>query len=185
MTTTEGVTRIENHLHREEYRWFAVYTRYKGEKMAFRQLSRKGIQAYLPLQKLVRQYTRKVKTVELPLISCYVFVRIIQSEYVKVLETEQVVDFVRFSRNLISIPEREIDIMRRILGEGWEVTAEPGGLHKGDEVEIVAGNLTGLHGRLLEEPNRSQVLVNLDRLGYTLRMSIDKKLLRKTNDRLA
>lgn len=174
-----GSSEAENHLHLTEYRWFAVNTRYKGEKMAFRQLSRKGIQAYLPLQRVVRQYVRKKKEVELPLITCYVFVCISRKEYVQVLETEQVVDFVKFSNNLISIPPEEIDLMKRVLGEGWEVTAEPGRLTEGDEVEIIAGNLTGLKGRLLEDPDRPQVEVNLERLGYNLRMSVNRNLLRK------
>ncbi|MCB0704445.1 MAG: UpxY family transcription antiterminator [Saprospiraceae bacterium] len=180
MTKGVGIS-IENHLHQEEYRWFAVNTRYKGEKMAFRQLSRKGIHAYIPLQQVVRQYTRKIKRVELPLISCYVFVRITRKEYVQVLETEQVVDFVRFSQNLISIPEAEIDLMKRVLGEGWEVEIEPGVFSLGDEVEIIAGNLTGLRGRLLDNPDRSQVEICLEHLGYTLRMSVDQKLLRKVS----
>lgn len=171
----------ENHLDAEVPKWFAVYTRYKGEKMAFRQLAKKGVSAYLPLQKHTRRYTRKVKEVELPLISCYVFVKITTQQYVKVLETETVVDFVRFSKNLISIPEEEIDLMKRVLGENWEVEAEPFSLTPGDYVEIGAGNLVGLRGRLIDHRDKQQVLVDLERLGYSLRISVDKSLLRKVN----
>jgi transcriptional antiterminator RfaH len=171
----------ENHLDEQQAKWFALYTRYKGEKAAFRQLARKGVTAYLPLQKLTRRYTRKVKVVELPLISCYVFVKITARDYVKVLETEQVVDFVRFSKNLISIPEEEIELMKRILGENWEVVAETKSFKPGDEVEIAAGNLLGLRGCLVQEMDKHQMLVDLDRLGYTLRISVDKSLLQKVN----
>ena len=63
-----------NQLCDTEPRWFAVYTRYKREKLVLKELQRRGINAYLPLQTVTRYYTRKVKTVHLPLISCYIFV---------------------------------------------------------------------------------------------------------------
>ena len=80
-----------NQLHDTEARWFAVYTRYKREKIVRKQLSDKGIECYLPLQQFTRHYTRKVKQVQLPLISCYIFVKICKPEYIKVLETPEVV----------------------------------------------------------------------------------------------
>ena len=88
----------ENHLHETEPRWFAVYTRYKREKLVAQQLRDKGIEVYLPLQHFTRRYTRKIKKVEMPLISCYVFARITKKEYVPVLETPDVVQFVRFAK---------------------------------------------------------------------------------------
>lgn len=66
----------ENHLHPIESRWFAVYTRSKSEKVVKRLLDQKNIENYLPLQKVTRRYTRKIKSYEIPLISCYIFVKI-------------------------------------------------------------------------------------------------------------
>ena len=169
----------ENHLDQNVAKWFAVYTRYKSEKAAFKQLEKKGITTYLPLQTFTRQYTRKVKKVELPLITCYVFVKITKAQYVPVLETEPVVDFVRFSNNLISIPDAEIELLKRVLGESWEVTASPTQLERGDRVELIAGNLTGLQGTLIDARDKQQVVIDLERMGYSLRISVDKNLLRK------
>lgn len=170
---------FENHLHETEKRWFAVYTRYKSEKVVSQFLNQKEIENYLPLQKVVRRYTRKIKTHNLPLIPCYIFVRIVKKEYVPVLETENVVKFLRFSKNLLSIPEEEIDILRRVVGDGEEVEAEVGVYHEGDLVEVVGGKLTGLKGRLVEKQGKKQMLIELENVGYTLRMNIDVSLLRK------
>lgn len=169
----------EDHLHPREARWFAVYTRYKREKVVAERLREKGVECYLPLQRLTRRYTRKVKQVELPLISCYTFAKITRKEYVSVLETPDVVQFVRFRRNLIAIPEAEINIMRRVVGEGIELLAEPGLFHRGDEVEIIAGQLTGLRGMLLEQRSDKNFVIELDNLGYSLHMQVDPALLRR------
>lgn len=175
----------ENHLSDTEARWFAVYTSYKREKIALRQLQRKGITAYVPIQKLTRRYSRKIKHVELPLISGYVFVKILKKEYVKVLETEYVIRFISFSKNLLSIPEEEIELMRRVLGEGLEVNAEKTTFYEGDLVEIAAGNLMGLQGTLVSLEGKNQVLIDLVYLGYTLQINIDPNLLRKLDARSA
>ena len=100
-------------LHTSEPRWFAVYTKYKREKLVSKYLVDKGIVSYLPLQKVTRMYTRKIKKVELPLINCYIFVCITREQYVRVLETPDVVHFVKIAKDLISIPEKEIDILRK------------------------------------------------------------------------
>jgi len=169
----------ENHLHEMEPRWFAVYTKYKNEKFAIKLLQERGVLAYVPLQEKIRVYTRKKKRVQLPLFPGYIFVKIIRDEYIKVLETEGVVKFVHFSRNLIAIPEYEIDLIRRILGEKIDIAVEQGVWNIGDAVEIIAGNLTGLKGRLIEQKGKQNFLVALERFGYSLRMNIDKKVLRK------
>ncbi len=169
----------ENHLDAEIPKWFAVYTKYKREKVIKKELDRQDIKVYLPIQKITRVYASKRKIVELPLISCYIFVKITKSEYLRVLQAEGVVNFVRIAKNLISIPEREIEIMRQIVGEGIPVTAEPSRLQKGDAVVIVGGNLTGLEGILVDNHGDKEVIINLESMGYSLRMTLDSKYLQK------
>lgn len=172
----------ENHLDEKEARWFAIHTRFKSEKQVWRQLSNKGIHAYVPVQQFTRRWSRKIRVVELPLISCYVFVRIVASEYVRVLETEQVAGFVRFSKNLLSIPEEEMELMRRVIAAGLEVEAHPTAWHEGDAVEIAFGNLSGLRGKLVAIQGRQHVLVELGNLGYTLQLSVDPKFLKRPGE---
>ncbi len=166
-------------MHESEARWFAVYTKYKREKQVCKQLKSKGIECYLPLQEHTRHYTRKVVKVELPLISCYLFVKITKSEYVPTLEVPDVVKFVRFSRNLIAIPEEEINLIRRVVGEMTDIEVEPSSFQIGDLVEIIGGNLTGLQGKLLDQPGKNNFLLELNSLGYQMRMQVDPKLLRR------
>lgn len=170
----------ENHLDISEARWFAVYTKYKREKLVHKLLNNKGITNYLPLQQVTRRYVRKIRHLELPLISCYIFVKITKEDYIRVLETENVLKFVRFSKNLISIPEKEMEIMKRVVGENnLEIIAEPWSLCLGDKVEIISGNLTGLQGKLVEKPGNHQMIIELENLGYMLRLNVPVELLQK------
>jgi len=168
-----------NQLDGREPRWFAVYTRYKREKQVRKRLQERGIETYLPLQKVTRHYTRKVKHLELPLLSCYIFTRITKKSYVPVLEDPDVVKFVRIAHDLIAIPEEQIEILRRIVGEGEEVAVETGDYRIGDAVEVIGGRLTGLHGRLIDKEGEKFFVVDLEFIDTRLRMKIDPKYLGK------
>lgn len=170
--------RNEIQLHEQEARWFAVYTKYKREKLVYKRLQDKGMCTYLPLQKLTRHYTRKVKKVELPLISCYIFVKITKAEYVPVLETPDVVHFVKFAKQLLAIPEEEMQLLQRVVGENIEVEIKPNDFQEGDEVEVIGGQLTGLKGLLVRRDSNKNFLIELTNLGYSMEMHVPVEYLR-------
>lgn len=155
--------------------WYAVNTRFKSEKVVYRMLQQKQIECYLPLQKRYRRHGKKVLTNELPLISCYIFVKIVKGQYVKVLETDYVVGFVRFAKDILPIPEHEFNLMRRICGEDIEISVEKYTFYEGDMVEIATGNLAGIKGKLVEIEGNKRVLVELEHLGFNLQISIEKQ----------
>ncbi len=171
---------IVNHLHETEHRWFAVHTRSKSEKFVQRMLTKKGVHTYLPLQKLMRRYTRSTRLVEKPLLNCYVFVRITKAHYLAVLETENVAGFVKMNKDLRAIPEAEIEILRRItLENGLDVTVIPGSFSEGEPVEITAGNLMGMRGRIVKTEGTRKFQIELLTLGYSLLITVDGAFLGK------
>lgn len=169
------------HISNEERKWFAIYTRFKREKMVFKQLLDKNVEAYLPLRTVKRVYTRKIKKIELPLISCYVFVKIFHSEYFTVLSTQDVVNFVKFSHELLAIPEREINILKAITGENIEVEATELKPEVGDDIEICFGSLFGLKGKLVDHHNDKNVVIELEQMGFSMRMHVDPQYLKIIN----
>lgn len=171
----KSVSKKENHLDGQKPKWFAVYTRYKREKIVSKELSRLGIENYLPLQKFYRSYERKKKIVELPLFSCYLFVKITKQEFRKVEDLDGVVKFVNFSNNLISIPEEEVLIIKRIVGEGTELEVEEQKFEEGDYVEVIRGSLNGLKGKLLHKKSKKNFLIELDKVGYNIKLEINPK----------
>ena len=167
-----------NHLSDTERKWFAVYTKYKCEKYVVDHLSKKGIAAYVPLITKIKRYVSRVKRFDVPLINCYIFVNITKKEYVKVLDTQYVMSFIKQRQNLISIPQEEIDLLKRIVGEIENINVGAIEMTIGDEVEIIGGNLTGIKGRLVESEGKNKFVVQLASIGYQLSMIIDKSLLR-------
>jgi transcription antitermination factor NusG len=59
----------------ESASWYAVQTRARNEKVVCERLQEQGLSTFLPLVTEVRRWSDRKKKVELPLFSCYVFVR--------------------------------------------------------------------------------------------------------------
>ena len=169
------------HFNNNTDQWFAIRTRYKREKYVQKLLTIKDVHAYLPLQKHYRFWGGRRRIVQLPLISCYVFVKIRQKEYVTVLETENVLAFVKIANEAAIISEEEIDLLRRVVGDmDLEVAVEPIRFEIGDKVEIIYGSLTGVKGKLVETKMNKFVVIELQNIGYELRIKVQNSHIRRT-----
>lgn len=162
-----------NQLHESDYRWFAVYTKYRAEKWVCEALAKKGIEAYVPLVAETKQYQRKIKTYHKPLINCYAFVKINRSQYTQTLETEYLIRFLRQGKDLIAIPEEEINLLKRIVGEKLSINSHPLTLELGENVEIIRGKLTGLRGQLVEKKGKKEFIVALNNIGHQLSIGVN------------
>ena len=160
--------------------WYAIYTKYKCEKQVSRDLFAKGLDNYLPLIERIKKYTRKIKRYQIPLINCYVFVRINQKDKAKVLQTENVIKFIQPGKQLVHIPEEEINILKRLAGdEEVEVSANPIQLAVGEWVEITRGTLAGMKGKLVKKENKNMVVIDLSAIGYQINISVDVEAIKK------
>ena len=165
-------------LHEKELRWFAIRTPYKREKTALKELIRLGIECYLPVIHVVSRYDRKIKVYEKPLINNYLFVRISRPQYISVLQARDVIEFVKFTDEIIAIPTEEIALLRRITGATENVALSDRLPQVGTEVEIIAGKLTGIRGKVTNVLGKKAFLVDLKTLGWTLQIEVHPKYLR-------
>ncbi|MFM7400129.1 MAG: UpxY family transcription antiterminator [Bacteroidota bacterium] len=169
-----------NDLHPTESRWFAVHTRNKSEKFVKRMLEKKEIISYLPLQKIMRQYGRVRRLVDRPLINCYIFVNITKDKYLTVMETENVVNFARVGPNLMAVKEEEIKIIKRVtMEDDLDVDVVSTTLSEGDPVEISAGTLIGMKGKIVKKDGKRKFQVELESLGMSMFITIDGAFLEK------
>ncbi len=168
-----------NQLSDSEKKWFAINTKFKCEKYVVDILSKAGIESYVPLIETIKKYSSKVKKYKIPLINCYAFVKISRREYIKVLETQYVLKFIKVGQDLISIPEHEILLLKKIVGEFKDkMQLGEGSFEMGQEVEVIAGQLTGLKGILVESNNKSDFIVELKHIGIQLQIKIGASLLK-------
>jgi len=161
-----------------EKKWFAVYTRPKFEKKVKTFLEEKNIEVFLPVQKVVTQWKDRKKKIEKVLFNSYIFVKINKSEYLSVLKTLGVVKFVSFEKKACEIPENQIDNIKRLIDNNFEIITETYQFNIGELVEISGGELKGITGKLLEYKGKKKVVISIDAINTCLLVEIDNKYLK-------
>jgi len=175
---SSGGMSIKDQIPENEKRWYAVKCKWRCEINITLDLIRNGIEAYVPMQKKVRQYASRKKVSEAVLIPSHVFVKISRDQYLAVLKHHHVFNFLNFSGVVNNIPQREMELMKRVVGEYEDVSIENKNYQLGDRVQIIGGELTGLEGQLIESTNHN-FKIALESLGMGLHIYVDPKHLLK------
>jgi transcription antitermination factor NusG len=162
-----------------EEKWYAVYTRPRAEKLVYSRLVEAGIEAYLPLQKTFRKWSDRKKLIEKPLLSSYIFVKTNSKNFNVVFKTNGVVKFVSFEGHPVSIPQKQIDVLRLLIDSNAEIEVSSERYEKGDKVEVVSGALIGLTGELIKIGTHNRFVVRIDRLDQNLILNIPRTFLKK------
>jgi transcription antitermination factor NusG len=162
----------------DDKKWYALYTKARHEKKVERQIAEKGIQTYLPMNRVLRQWSDRKQWVEQPLFRSYLFVRADTSERYRAIQVYGAVHWVTFRGEHTIVPEREIDTIQRILRERPSVETCQN-LEIGDEVEITHGPMTGIHGKLEEHRGEGRIVVSVPSIRQALRFNISTAEVRR------
>ena len=153
--------------------WFAVYTRPRWEKKVVKLLEEKGIENYCPLNKVIKQWSDRKKTVLEPIFKSYVFVRISEEDKWDLKKINGILNFVYWLGKPAHIRDEEINTIKKFLNEFSEVTIEQE-LSVNSKVRIKQGPLMNYQGILLEiSGNRAKI--KIESMGLQLSAHFDKK----------
>jgi len=161
----------------DSQKWYPVYTQPRAEKKAFLSLINKGIEAYLPLQRQLKQWSDRKKWVEEPFIKSYLFVRIKEHEQTEILMTKGIARFIYFSGKIASMPDRQIDELKLLMASPFELEITEEDLQPGESIVIKAGPLKGLKGEIISYRSQKQLALRLENLGYSIIVHVSASLI--------
>jgi transcriptional antiterminator RfaH len=169
---------------KNNYQWYAIYTRANGEKRLFEYLQEKNIECYLPMRKVLKYWSDRKKWVEEPLFKCYIFVKVSYLEFFNALNTPGAVCYVSFGGRAQSIPEIQINNVRAFLTQSErEVTLSYERVHKGVSVEVLHGNLKGIKGEVTNILGQSRLVIRIDSMNCCLHVNILREEVRLLEDK--
>ena len=157
--------------------WIAVRSKPRAEKVALKQLEKKGMQAYLPLVRQKRKWSDRMKWVELPLFPGYLFAKVELKNSLFVLQTHGIKNVVKLGEEITVIRDEEILAIRQMIEGGYE----PEGIDyfvKGDHVVIIGGPLKGTEGVVAQIRGKDQFILKIDAIQHAVSCHIDRKLLK-------
>jgi len=156
------------------------YTKSRQEKKTRDQLLKNGFEVYLPLQKVMRQWSDRKKKVEVPLFNSYIFVLEEEDKIPLILQTPGVAWNIRFNNKPATLQDQELKTIERFITSGYHLESKQlDKLETGDAVEIIDGPLKGMLGYLTKTTEGDKFSVWLESIGQTMLVRIDPAVLRK------
>lgn len=164
-----------------EANWYVVYTRFKTERKVASLISGMGIESYLPLHKVIKQWSDRKKKLEVPLFPNYVFVRIDSAKKGLLLSIKGLIRFVSIQNTPVVVREKEISTIKMVLAGAAEVTTEEYFV-EGVKVRINEGHLAGLEGFIIRRYQNTRLLVRIESLLRAYSFNVPSRICRPIND---
>ena len=158
--------------------WHALYTRHKHEKTVADILARKGFDVFLPLYTARHRWKDRVKTLALPLFPSYVFLRGGLDRQLQIMTTPGIFSVVASGGRVASIPESEIDAVRRAVDGSMRAEPHPF-LKCGDWVRITAGPLESVEGILVRAKGVARLVISVEMLQKSVAVEVDASLVER------
>ena len=144
---------VPNRILNSKYKWFTLYTKPRFEKRVKVELEQNGFECYLPLHRTPRVWSDRVKLVDMPLFSSYIFVRCKDFEILPLVRTRGVSRVVFYNGKPAIIREQDIEAIRKFIE-----AASGKVLSTGDEVKILTGTMKNKSGVVLRVKKKYLIL---------------------------
>ena len=147
--------------------WNVLYTAPRAEKQVKERIAALGVECFLPLHRTPRVWSDRVKIVEVPLFSSYIFVRCPDTVLRDLLQVYGVIRIVFYNGKPAIVRQKEIDAIEDFLGQAAEHE-----LCAGEEVEILTGAMKHVSGKV-KKIKKNHLLLYLEQLGATVCVKMD------------
>jgi transcription termination/antitermination protein NusG len=151
--------------------WFALRVKPNYEKPVSVALRGKGFDEFLPLFRSRRQWSDRVKVMDLPLFPGYLFCRLNLEERMPLITTPGFLYIVGVGKNPEPVAESEILAIQSVLRSGVPVTPWPS-LVVGQKVQVKQGPLRGLVGVVAKIANQHRMYVSVTLLKRSISVEV-------------
>lgn len=162
-------------------KWYVFYTKSRQEKKVKDLLEKQGFEVFLPLHKVLRQWSDRKKKVEVPLFNSYIFVRDYEYRIAEILKNPGVAWNIRHNGKPAVLREDEFQLIRRFITTGYfmEASGNVDSFSVGDRARIIDGPLAGLSGTLTGEDKNQRFNILLEGIQQVIQVQVPAALLAK------
>ena len=157
--------------------WFAVRVKSNYEKPVSAVLRGKGIEEFVPIYRSRRQWSDRVKWIDLPLFPGYLFCRLDLNRRLPLLTTPGFLYLVGKGKMPEPVDEREILAIQSVVRSG--IPAMPwSAVVVGQKVRLERGPLRGVEGVVAKVADQHRIFVNVTLLQRSVSVQVDPEWIR-------
>lgn len=156
--------------------WFAVTVRPNHEHSAEKGLRNQGFEAYLPVQRVRRRWSDRIKELESVLFPGYLFCRFDAADRLRILNSPGIVSIAGSGKTPLPVEDEEISNIRTLISSRRELALWPC-VRVGERVRIECGALQGLSGVIVRARDAWRVVVSVEALNCAVAVEVDAESL--------
>jgi transcription antitermination factor NusG len=161
-------------------KWYIAYTFPKAERKIYKKLEIMGIESFLPLHKVIRQWSDRKKMLEVPLFPNYIFIHASGPERFEALQIKEIVKYVSCEGKPVTVPETLITSLDKMIKGNIEVSSEE--YCVGTHVKVTDGPLCGAEGVLIRKNSKTRLVIQIKALGRCVSVDISSSSVIQNND---
>jgi len=148
--------------------WYVLYTKPRNEKKVALLLDGKNVNAYCPVQEVMKQWSDRKKKVIEPVFKSYIFVELqnYATDNTKVLTTAGAVRFLWWQGKPGVVRDEEIEAIRNFLNEYKNVELNVS-ITEGQKVVVKEGLFKDKEGEVLQLRGKRAIL-HIHSLGWSI-----------------
>lgn len=151
--------------------WYVVYTKPKWEKKLALQLQSRGINCYCPIVVQSRQWSDRIKKVEVPLFNSYVFVQLAEEDRQLVFDVPGAVRYLFWLGKPAIVRNEEIETIQNWLQVAKENKVSLTQHQIGDSIEVPNGPFAAQNA-VVQDIKKTHYVLVLEGMGCVLKMKI-------------
>lgn len=150
--------------------WYVVITKPRAERKIAERLQHLGIEVCCPVRLERRQWSDRVKNVEVPLLPSMVLVHVEDAQRAKVFEVPGVLRYLFYLGQPAKVRNEEVELLRDIHKNGSPIIAVKS-VQPGDVIEVPGFGKVPQKGRV-KYTSGNQCWVVLEQLGFVVTLQI-------------
>jgi len=143
-------------------------------------LLKNGYEVFLPMQKVMRQWSDRKKKVDVPLFNSYIFIKDFDYRIADILKTPGIAWNIRYNGKPAILRQEEFDLIQRFISTGFflETTGvEVDDFKVGDKAKIADGPLAGITGTLTGQDKNQRFNILLEGIQQVIQVQLPAALL--------
>ncbi len=152
--------------------WYVLYTSSRAEKQVEKHLIADGIEVYLPLHLSPRRWSDRIKMVEVPLFSSYIFVKTTDEVLRNLLRYSGISRIVFYNGQPAIVREKEIQDIKNFLENASGKECE---FILNEEVQIASGPLKDVKGTV-KKATKEHLILYLKQIGVTVQIKLNQAI---------
>ena len=161
----------------QELKWYVMYTTSRAEKKVAERLLEAGVEVFLPMVEVLRQWSDRKKKVQKALFNGYVFVKTDRNNLWNCLQIPGAVKFVNFSGVPATIRDEDVEMIQRLVATGVSIETDGSEISPGEKVKVIGGSLEDMVGECIEKGNKDYFLIRIPGIYQNILVSIPRKFL--------